>query len=146
MEREESFLEEDFKEIMDVAKRILREVRYDIETLERIADISLLFKTFQDHEGYLEPLYTVSAIESGYRFIIDVPCADKDTIEVSSAKKTIEVRVKISGDKIRALSTMGASTPPIKGYRLKYDLPFEPDPNKIRVRMRAGFIELIVMK
>ncbi|MEM4969748.1 MAG: hypothetical protein QXE01_00680 [Sulfolobales archaeon] len=65
---------------------------------------------------------------------------------MSSVKKTIELRVKISRDKIKALSTMGADTLPIKGYRLKYDLPFEPDPNKIRVRMRAGFIELIVMK
>ncbi|MEM4969746.1 MAG: hypothetical protein QXE01_00670 [Sulfolobales archaeon] len=61
MEREEGFLEEGFKEIIGVAKRILREVRYDIEMLERMADISFLLKTFQDHEGYLEPLYTLTS-------------------------------------------------------------------------------------
>jgi len=65
---------------------------------------------------------------------------------VSSIKKTIELKVKIFRDKIRALSTIRPSPHPIKGYRLRYDLPFEPDPNKIQVRMKAGLIELIITK
>jgi hypothetical protein len=64
---------------------------------------------------------------------------------VSSIKKTIELRMKISGDKIRALSTMRSNQQPIWGYRL-YDLLYEPDPNKIQVKVKVGFIELIVMK
>jgi len=53
--------------------------------------------------------------------------------------------MKISGDKIRALSTMRSNQQPIWGYRL-YDLLYEPDPNKIQVKVKVGFIELIVMK
>jgi hypothetical protein len=48
---------------MDIARRILREARYDTfgtKMLERMADVSFLFRASQDQEGYLEPLYTIS--------------------------------------------------------------------------------------
>ncbi len=53
--------------------------------------------------------------------------------------------MKISRDKIRALNTMRSNQQPFKVYRLRYDLPFEPEPNKIQVKVKADFIKLIVM-
>jgi hypothetical protein len=47
---------------MDIARRILREARYDTfdtKMLERMAYVSFLFRASQDQEGYLEPLYII---------------------------------------------------------------------------------------
>ena len=77
---------------------------------------------------------------------IDLPFASEGTIDVKFEGRRMNVYAKLKSaiklgewsDRYRGIE--------VKEYRAAIDLPFEPKPDRTRVRVRKGVAEIVIYK
>lgn len=145
-------MSEGFDEFLKKLERRLREVENEFRR-----EFERIFQSIERHESrfterwsvygeVIEPLYTIRDVGDRIIVYIDLPFASEGTIDVRFEGRRMNVYAKLkSSIKLGEWSERYRGIE-VKEYRTSIDLPFEPKPDKTRVRVRKGIAEIIIYK
>ncbi len=140
-------IDEFFKRLEKKLREIEESIRKDVEKLlsESRSEVTgpTKIKTLGE---VVEPLYTMRDMGDRLVIYVDLPYASEGTIDVRfEGNKMI-----ISAELKKALSLNNWSERykgiEVKQYKTVIDLPFSPNPEKTKIRVKKGVVEVTIFK
>jgi|UniRef100_A0A7J2U019 HSP20 family molecular chaperone IbpA len=148
-------MDEDFERLFKRIKEIERNLREYIEDefrraigkfREDMMHIEGMLAPMWHYEGYLRPLYSIVDKGSYYEIYIDLPKADEQSIDIRFRGNMMYVRARLKEEiGFSGLSGRGGETK-FHEYREVVELPFNIDPQKVRVVAKRGFVKVLIYK
>lgn len=125
-------------------EREVRDLRREIRRIVR--RVEGFFEQFFDVErGEVEPLYEV--IDAGDRVIVrvDLPKAERESVEVLRVGDKLVVRARMR-EPLRFCDIPLYARCEVSGYKLELELPPDVKPEEITASFKAGFLEVVLPK
>jgi HSP20 family molecular chaperone IbpA len=132
-------------------KKIERKVREVEEAIAREIEKAIKELRYEERETKIfaesvEPLYTVRDLGNRLVVYVDIPYADAGKVDVWFEENVMHVKAKL-----RSRLDVGSWSERYRGvgveeYDLSVTLPIKPKPEKTRVRVKRGVLEVIVYK
>jgi len=140
-------IDEFFKRLEKKLREIEESIRKDVEKLlsESRSEVTgpTKIKTLGE---VVEPLYTMRDMGDRLVIYVDLPYASEGTIDV----RFEDNKMIISAELKKALSLNNWSERykgiEVKQYKTVIDLPFSPNPEKTRIRVKKGVVEVTIFK
>jgi HSP20 family protein len=139
-------VDEFFKRLERKLREMEESIRKDVEKLlseSRSEAGTTRIKTFGE---VMEPLYTMRDMGDRLIIYVDLPYASEGTIDV----RFEDNKMIISAELKKTLSLNNWSERykgiEVKQYRTVIDLPFSPNPEKTKVRVKKGVVEVTIFK
>ncbi|MDT7875350.1 MAG: CS domain-containing protein [Sulfolobaceae archaeon] len=112
-----------FKDLDDLIRNLIKKEEEAMRKFEE--EVEKEFKEMEEMMGIRSPLYSAEETEDQYRFIIDLPKADMQTLKASAVENSLRVECKTKSGKT---------------YYLKVKLPEDVDPSSMEVEKRKWYI------
>jgi len=139
-------VDEFFKRLERKLREMEESIRKDVEKLlsgSRSEAGPTRIKTFGE---VMEPLYTMRDVGDRLIIYVDLPYASEGTIDV----RFEDNKMIISAELKKTLSLNNWSERykgiEVKQYKTVIDLPFSPNPEKTKVRVKKGVVEVTIFK
>jgi len=139
-------IDEFFKKLEKKLREMEESIRKDVEKLlseSRSEAGPTRIKTFGE---VMEPLYTMRDMGDRLIIYVDLPYASEGTIDV----RFEDNKMIISAELKKTLSLNNWSERykgiEVKQYKTVIDLPFSPNPEKTKVRVKKGVVEVTIFK
>ncbi|MEM2529143.1 MAG: hypothetical protein QXF17_05015 [Ignisphaera sp.] len=142
-------MEDEFSRLFDRIEKRLRRIEDQLlrdveETLKRVLEIPA--RRVPIYGESIEPLYTVRDFGDRIVIYVDLPGSSEGTIDVKFEDRKTYVTAKLR-EAIELGKIFGRYRDiEVREYSLVIDLPFEPRPEKTKVRSRKGVIEITLYR
>ncbi|MEZ0394115.1 MAG: hypothetical protein ABWK00_03615 [Desulfurococcaceae archaeon] len=138
------FFDELFRRIERRFREIEDELRREVERVAREALGSAPRPS--RYSDVIEPLYTVRDLGDRLVVHVDLPHAAGDSVEVWFEGRTMNVRARLKAPIDVGRWSRGYRGVEVRGYRASISLPFEPRPERTRLRIRGDVLEVTIYK
>ncbi len=140
-------IDEFFKRLEKKLREIEESIRKDVEKLLSESRSEVMGPTKIKTLGeVVEPLYTMRDMGDRLVIYVDLPYASEGTIDV----RFEDNKMIISAELKKALSLNNWSERykgiEVKQYKTVIDLPFSPNPEKTKIRVKKGVVEVTIFK
>ncbi|MCC6016404.1 MAG: hypothetical protein LM582_05105 [Desulfurococcaceae archaeon] len=139
------FFDEFFEKLEKRLRMLERDIMRSVEELFKNINIPEYRRTLEISET-VEPLYTIKDLGDRIVVYIDLPYVAEGAIDVKFEGRTMYIYAKLKESvKLDRFSRRFRGLE-VQEYRVAIELPLEPKPDKTKIRIRKGIVEITIYK